>query len=97
MWTASDIRRALAAVARMLNEGERMHPRDTPTYWENVASREHLSKALVHGERAILGIRGEEDDLAAVCARRLMALKRRERDAAAAAALSASVAARRAR
>jgi hypothetical protein len=78
----SELRRALAVVARVLEAGEHTHKPGADNHWLSLSAREHVRRAMIHAEKFILGILCEtdEDELAHAAVRLLLALERRERD-----------------
>jgi hypothetical protein len=75
--TSADLRLALRAAANVFERGER--PVDAPTHWTRVSIRTHLAKALIHLEKAALGVPSNEDDLINGLCRVLLAAELRER------------------
>jgi hypothetical protein len=86
---ASSLRHALAVVAHTLN---------TRSDWLAVQTlREQIAQALIHAEKAMLGVVSDDDELAHAAVRLLLALEQRERERIAVETLRASVAEKRAR
>jgi hypothetical protein len=74
--TSADLRLALRVVAGIIEEGEKSHPKDA---WLELPIKSHLARSAVHIEKALLGVRSDEDDLANGILRGLMGLELRER------------------
>jgi hypothetical protein len=74
--TSGDLRLALRVIAGIIEAGEKSHPRDA---WLRVPIKGHLARSAVHIEKALLGVRSDEDDVANGILRGLMALELRER------------------
>ena len=79
---ARELHQALRIVAEVLERGEATHPADGENHWTRLSAREHVRRAMVHGERFILGVLVDHDDtdeLAHAATRLLLALEMRER------------------
>jgi hypothetical protein len=80
---ARELHKALRVVARVLANGEATHRVGSANHWTRLSPREHTRRAMVHGERFILGVLVDHDDtdeLAHAATRLLLALELRERE-----------------
>jgi hypothetical protein len=59
---ARELHKALRVVARVLADGEATHRVGSANHWTRLSPREHTRRAMVHGERFILGVLVDHDD-----------------------------------
>jgi hypothetical protein len=94
---AEELRRALRITSRVLERGERTHPPSAANHWRQLSVRDHVTRAMVHIDKFLVGAAGGADDLAHALTRLLLAVELRAREREALRLLAASTEQRRAR
>ena len=76
----TELRRALKAIAHVLELGEFTHRPESAEHWLKISVRRHAARAAEHLDRHIVGAQTSEDHLAHAACRLLLAFELRARE-----------------